>query len=196
MPGKDPRQLAFWQDEEMELWDTLVELLINIFGDGVAEGVANLPANARMLVDFDWINQSALNFAKTYRYDWITKITDTTRTQVQQAITDWMREGSPLPALESRLAPIFGQVRAEMIAVTETTRIYAEGNDRAWKSTGVVSDEGKWQTAVDERVCPLCSPLHNKITKEKPPLHPRCRCGRLPVVDEDLYKKKLAEIFA
>jgi len=39
-----------------------------------------------------------------------------------------------------------------------------------------------WETANDERVCPICGALHRKREGEwgglsGPPAHPRCRCG-------------------
>lgn len=180
-PNKDPRQLAFWQDEEGALWDALDELLIMTLTDAVAEGVSSLPANYRVLANFDLVNQKILNYAKDYRYSWIKSITDTTRTQVQQAVTDWMREGSPLSALESRLTPIFGQARADMIATTEVTRVYAEGNQEAWESTGVVSAV-TWHTAEDELVCDICDPLDGTEIgigdiDALPPAHVNCLTG-------------------
>jgi hypothetical protein len=82
-----------------------------------------------------------------------------------------------------------------MIAVTEVTRSYAEGNQIAWKESGVV--EGKeWNTANDEIVarCPICWPLHGVVIPigeefdggfDGPPAHPRCRCWITPVVIGD-----------
>jgi rubredoxin len=82
-----------------------------------------------------------------------------------------------------------------MIAVTETTRVFAEGNKLAWDSTGVVSGS-KWQTANDDLVCPICGPLNEQVTDDEPPAHVNCRCWKRPVVDEELVKQKFAEIFA
>jgi SPP1 gp7 family putative phage head morphogenesis protein len=46
-----------------------------------------------------------------------------------------------------------------------------------------------WETANDERVCPVCGALHGKREDDwnglrSPPAHPRCRCGvRLERID-------------
>jgi SPP1 gp7 family putative phage head morphogenesis protein len=149
-------------------------------------------------LDYNWVNQAALNFAKTSRYTQIKGITETTRNQVQQAITDWMREGSHLDALEARLEPIFGVKRAEMIAVTETTHAYAQGNMDAWESTGIV-DSSMWMTGRDELVCPICGELDGTDIgigdiDAAPPAHPNCRCWLQPHVSEDMVNQRLAEI--
>ena len=87
---------------------------------------------------------------------------------------------------------LFSRNRASMIAVTETTRAYASGNEAAWRASQVV--EGKeWMTAYDEAVCPICAPLSGKIVKlnesfgrvDKPPAHVNCRCWIVPVVIGD-----------
>ena len=94
-----------------------------------------------------------------------------------------------IPQLKKRLIPLFGEKRADLIASTEVTRAYAEGNLTAWKETGFT--EGKeWVTANDELVCPLCGPLDGEVVPingdfsdgtHAPPRHPRCRCGVSPV---------------
>lgn len=190
----DPRQLAFWEGEEQELWNAMYELVMVTLMDGALEGVEGLPQNFRVLADWNLVNQSALDFARTYRYDMIKKITDTTRNQVIQAITDWAQSGAPLDDLSARLEPVFGTVRAQMIAVTETTRVYAEGNKAAWDSTGVVNS-AKWQTSNDDLVCPICGPLNEQVTDVMPPIHVNCRCFKRPIVDEEASKRKFAEIF-
>ena len=83
---------------------------------------------------------------------------------------------------------MFGEIRAEMIAITEATRAFSEGNIQEWLASGVV-DGIKWMTAEDELVCPICEPLDGKegsltdgIEGLKPPAHVRCRCWLEPVM--------------
>jgi len=47
---------------------------------------------------------------------------------------------------------LFGRQRARRVAVTEVTRVYAAGNEEAWRATGYVTGK-RWMTARDERVC-------------------------------------------
>jgi SPP1 gp7 family putative phage head morphogenesis protein len=91
------------------------------------------------------------------------------------------------------LIPLFGDEQASIIAATEVTRAYAEGNLAAWRESGVT--EGKeWITSVAELVCPQCGPLHGQVVPldgqfeggfDGPPAHPRCRCDIAPVVIGD-----------
>ena len=111
-----PYQPEFWSEDDNELWNDLAPILLDIYLQGVDGGVDSLPPDMRVFVDFDRVNTDALNFAKTYRYTLIKGITDTTRRQVQTAVSDWIQSGAPLPALESVLERTFGSVRAEMIA--------------------------------------------------------------------------------
>jgi hypothetical protein len=77
---------------------------------------------------------------------------------MQLEITRWIDNGETLPQLIERLVPLFGEKRAELIAVTEVTRAFAEGNMVAWRESGVIQKR-RWNTANDELVCPICGPL-------------------------------------
>lgn len=80
----------------------------------------------------------------------------------------------------------FDRQRAETIGVTETTALasrgYLESTDAVSEVLGVES-EAWWITAKDDRVCPVCGPLHAKPRRYwseffefGPPAHPNCRC--------------------
>lgn len=114
----------------------------------------------------------------------------TSERQIRQEIGEWVANALTRKQLIERLtATVFSMQRAEMIAVTEITRAYAEGNRIAFRESGVVS-QIEMQTANDERVCPVCGPLQGKrFDLEKgeptlgfPPFHVRCRCWIVPVV--------------
>ena len=71
-----------------------------------------------------------------------------------------------------------------MIATTETTRLYAEGNRAAYEAAGIMNDE--WQTVADKDVCSICEGLggRKRVEDERtetPPAHVLCRCAILPV---------------
>lgn len=109
---------------------------------------------------FDWTlaNQSAAEWVESYTFDLVTGITDTTMERLQIAIPEWINNGDPLQSLYDDLTPMFGRSRAELIASTEVTRAYAEGNAQAYRASGVVRAM-EWRTANDEKVCPECGPL-------------------------------------
>lgn len=198
--GNDPRQYQFWQDEESNLWDALQSILLETYMGGVSGAADALPPNIHPLLDYNSVNESALAWARDYRYTWIKGISDTTRNQTQTAIGDWIAEGSPLSALEARLTPIFGASRAGMIAATEVTRVYARANMDAWESTDVV-DGSTWMTAQDDLVCPICGDLDGTTIgigdiDAAPPAHVGCRCYLQPNVSEKMVHDKIARILA
>lgn len=182
----DPRQMQFWSEEEKALWEELAPLLLRIYIAGSTKGESTLPANYRVLVNWDRVNQQAIDYLRHYRLEWVRKITDFTREQSIKAIDDWIRSGEPLPNLEARLAPLLGDTRAARVSSTEVTRIYQSGNEQAWLSTGMV-EEFEYRTNVDERVCVLCGPRDGQIykigdTENTPPIHVNCRCFSVPHV--------------
>ena len=103
---------------------------------------------------------------------------------MQKAVSEWIASGQALDELMTSIAPMFGADRAEMIAVTEVTRAFAEGNKATWEESGVV-EAMRWMTAQDEMVCPVCAPLAGKkrtFDDDLPPAHVNCRCYLQPVV--------------
>jgi len=154
-------------------------------------------------VDWTLTNLAAREWAHQYAGELITRIDETTRRGVRQAITQWVENGEPLPRLIDELEPLFGRKRADLIAVTETTNAFSYGNRQAMLDTGTVRWE--WSTADDEKVCQICGPLHGAVvqidtafngflpddvaarvrtTFQRPPAHPNCRCRIFPVIEE------------
>ena len=110
----------------------------------------------------------------------------TTKAQIVRLVADGIRNRTPQKLLLSQVAQTLGK-RAAFDAVTEITRVYALGNQRAWQRSGVVAAMG-WQTARDDRVCPVCGPRHgsrlalDSTPDALPPAHGRCRCWLVPEV--------------
>ena len=152
----------FWNEEERNLWRDIIEIVVLTLLAGGESGINTLPPEARLLISWDVFNTAAIEYLNLYRLNTIFGISETTRKQVMRAIEAWIREGAALPALEARLIPIFGEQRVSTIATTEVTRIYSQGNQMMWASSGVVGEK-RWMTARDELVCPICAPLDNTI---------------------------------
>lgn len=201
----DPRQPSFWDDEYKYLWERFGPLAMRIFGDGAQAGAALLPASLELLINWDTFNRQAVDWAKNYGVKWLHGINDVTRENTVNAIEEWIKNGEPLPMLKQRLAPWFDKSRAARIATTEVTRIYSEGNQAAWKSTGFVGGK-RWNTAMDERVCPMCGPLEGKVVALNnyfpvqlaggvmgPPAHVNCRCWVTPIVDIRSVEERIGE---
>ena len=135
------------------------------------------------------INTEAVRWARDYSYELVRGITDTTRNQLSEVISAFTQTpGMTIGDIERMIAPTFGSVRAEMIAVTETTRAYSEATN---KLQGLLRAEVPQlepvrviSTANDELVCGICGPLEGAPESEwaqeypnGPPFHINCRCS-------------------
>lgn len=221
---------GFWQPYLPQLRREFVDLVMDILIAGGDAGAKRIPLLS-VLVDWEVFNGDALAWLDMYLgtagptpgapsgIAWAWALVEATRRGVAREIDRWIRAGAPLPELERRLLPFFDKKRAHRVAVTEVTRVYASGNILAWKASGVV-DGKRWQTAVDERVCPICSRMHNtfvdldrgwEFTPEMlaadpalarairapmgivaPPAHVNCRCWVQPVVYAALSPEEMA----
>jgi hypothetical protein len=223
-----------WERLERQLLrQEFTDVTMDILLAAGSNGAAALPANLSVLIDWDVFNAAALDWLHMYLGDvplagrggawsWAADLTQSTRKRVVTEIDNWVRAGDELDVLKRRLAPIFGNQRASMIATTEVTRIYAEGNVLTWQASGLVGAK-KWMTAVDDRVCPICGPMHMTIVEidrewqytaelrelnpeldkaltsikqdafRVPPAHVNCRCWLQPVVIEALDPDDLAK---
>lgn len=184
-----------WQEEAEDLEGLLFPHLRDAAVAAAGNALAGLVADVAVGVDWGLVNGAAVRWAREHALGVARDITDTSRDFVRQELAAWAESGAPLDELTGRLAPLFGPVRAEMIAVTETTRAFAEGNVITWRESGVV-DGLRWMTAQDELVCPICEPLAGReapldgdgfsteagLGIPAPPAHVNCRCWLQPVV--------------
>lgn len=196
----DPQRL-------MPFRDALIAALQDAAALGVAEAQADIERDVlgvkrTPIVDtgganWELPNIDAWEWARQYAGMLVRGIQDTTRRAVAAEVQYFTQNSLTINQLRDRIMGIdggvFGEVRARRIAVTEVTRAYAEGNRAAWGAMDYV--EGyEWNTANDERVCPICGPLHNVVVKKGelfagiyngPPAHVNCRCSMSPVVIGD-----------
>jgi len=139
-------------------------------------------------VDFDvaLINVAAAEWAEGYSYELVGGLVDTTRKVVSKATRLFVETpGMTIGELRDLLKPAFGPARAQMIAVTETTRAYSAATNiyqRMLAAQGLDMVR-VWNTAADERVCPICGPLEGQPESvwagrfpAGPPCHTNCRC--------------------
>lgn len=214
MPQQPPPE--FWEGEEEDFWEILLPIIILALLAGGDAGIDLLPDDIKVLVNVDLFNQAALDFLAIYRLSTIAGISETTRRLAMQMIEDWIRANEALPSLIARLETLFTDPRARAIAVTEVTRIYSEGNQMMWRTTGVVGSK-RWMTAEDELVCPICRPLNGQVVPldgnffipvegagglgvdvpiAGPPAHVNGRCWLTPIVDPELVAAKIERILA
>ena len=132
-------------------------------------------------VDWGLVNTAAANWAREHSEEILKKLFDVTYQGLNETIPKFYELGWNLGDLQSALERWYSPVRAEMIAITETTRAAVEGEKalvELLKQENGIEMIPIWKTAKDERVCPLCGPRHNQPITDGvyPPLHPRCRC--------------------
>lgn len=183
-----------WPEEDELLFRILFPLMTEAAMAGAETALDGL---LEIGIGIDWalVHEQAVAWAKSYTYDLVKGINETSRNFLQGAINDWIQSGQPIDELINTLAPLYGDVRAEMISVTEVTRAFGEGNLVAWRESGVVHSK-RWMTAEDELVCPICTPLDGEVIEldsidfstlnghvGSPPAHVRCRCWLQPVVE-------------
>lgn len=209
--------------EDMELQELLTYIDVRINSDmAVADALARAVNNGAALgvnialdqlaaggmgFDYTLVHTAAQSWARDYGAELIRNVTQTTREAVRQSVSRWYQNGESLPALRRELQQLaFSERRAQLIAMTETTKAAAEGTHIGYVESGVVVEE-IWMTANDEKVCNLCGDrglagqvisingsffdklpdnlregLERRAVRNpnvrfsRPPAHPGCRC--------------------
>lgn len=141
----------------------------------------NASMEAGVGIAWDLINERAARWASDYSFELVRGIVDNDRKLLQAAVDSFYRDKLTLGDLTDKLSRQYSPVRAEMIAITETTRAAVEG-DRLYvaelakmgaRMRGIV------ETNADERVCAVCGPKQGTDVSVSgyPPFHVRCRCN-------------------
>lgn len=179
--------------------DAILAWLLSVAEDGSDYGRQQVESaiGVKSIFDigFDWelVNEKVAQWALDYADNLVGNLSKTTTPRIQRLVADFTRNSWRLSDLVEKIQDswLYSRSRAQSIAVTETTRAFAEGNTTAWRESGIV-DRRRWNTARDELVCPVCGPLHRVTTgindpfpdgMPNPPAHPRCRCWVTPVID-------------
>lgn len=175
----------FWPTERDKLAAVIRPRLTTLALGGAFEGIQRLQGLG-IFLDDDLVNADAIAWARQYTDDLLNKLGTTSQRLVGDIIGNWAETpGATMGDLERALLPVLdnNQVRAWRVAVTETTRAYAQGNNIAHQRAGIppavylppahpncycslhVKRVGAdwvqvWYTNVDEKVChqPLNTP--------------------------------------
>ncbi len=170
----------FWAAQAALMLTALLPIALRSSGQSAVFTISTLPVG----VDIADISAAAAEFAQTHTFDLVGGINNTTRRNIQRSLSKFFQSEGKMTVddIITSLASSFGPVRAEMIAITETTRSFSEGFDIATdlaREFLIIDDV--WLTLDDEKVCPICRPNHEiprseGWTVENQPAHPRCRC--------------------
>jgi hypothetical protein len=171
------------QDLRADLLKELQQAIPPAFVD-TARDYAGLLAYA---LDETQLQAAAQTWMAEFLPDLVNGMLDTTATELRR-----IAQTAPDVPLERRVllgilggVALFGVARAIAVARTTATHINSAAenaiNEDLRQSPAVVEIEEIFYTKEDERVCPQCLPLHEKVldeNDERPPLHPNCRCER------------------
>lgn len=178
---------AFWDEHREELFALFFPLIRDAAMSSADFWLDDLLTTVGVGVDWTLVNQGVIKWAQEYSYDLIKGINDTSRKAVSDAVADWIASGLPLDELIDSLKPMYGPVRAQMIAVTEVTRAFSQGQTELWKESEVVNAYNV-MTAEDANVDEICvveaagGPYPLDDDSHSPPFHIGCRCWKQPVV--------------
>ena len=161
----------------------LVLILLALIGAATANTLQR-GAALGVSLSIDDINRAAQTWARDYSFNVVRGINETTRQAISNAVQQYASTpGMTVDDVARLLEPTFGQRRASTIATTEITRAYSQA---AQITQGQLADRGvitkqRWVTWRDDRVCPICAPLHNTYDWDTsfifgPPAHVNCRC--------------------
>tara|TARA_B110000285_G_C15112047_1_gene611714 strand:+ start:35 stop:763 length:729 start_codon:yes stop_codon:yes gene_type:complete len=189
---------GFWQDVEKQRRAALAAFILIVFFDSATRhGLDKDRAKSKGLT---WVANRAATVART--------ATNNSKQQVAQHQSRWRAEqqsfsskakpgqtgqtggqflGNRYEVPKSDRAElgekVFGPKKAGTIASTEVTNAITDASEMAVKLLNVASEKDVWWTEEDQRVCPICGPIHNKKRSEwegefpvGPPAHPNCRC--------------------
>jgi hypothetical protein len=176
---------------------------IAILTAAARSGIELLDKSVGLSMDYTLTNIEAAKWARDYAYSLITRdeidpltgkrmrgIDAVSREALSKSLTSFIETpGMTIGDLTNQIAPVFGEDRALSIAVTETTRAYAEGQKLAGETLKEEFPDVRvvktWFTNNDDLVCEICAPLNGEEVDidqpfssgdDAPPAHPLCRC--------------------
>lgn len=191
----------FAYDEDVKLLVSMIEPIILDLYEKEAKEALSLIGDAAEFTLTSELKKAITNGVNLMSESYNTTTLGLLKSTLEQGLED----GLSFEELSKSIEQIYefsDEARAMQVARTESFRAANDANKEAWKQSDVVKSV-KWYTAVDEKVCPVCSPLDGKIvgidenffqkgdevegTDGKkitidyadvgaPPLHVSCRC--------------------
>lgn len=180
------------------IWKTFGDVFKNLFGEesldsfyfwaGESGGQAALD---RMGIELDFVlrNEEVTIFLRQQKNLMIASVDETTKEEIARIITQG-REGLlsefEIKQLLKERFTDFSDSRSETIARSELANAFNSVEFETFQRNKVT--KVRWVTVIDERVCPICEPLHNMEmniggefvsdarNSQHPPAHPNCRC--------------------
>ncbi|WP_241473780.1 phage minor head protein [Mycolicibacterium neoaurum] len=203
-------EVVEWDDFDLQMARALAPILLGIIAETGQFAMQQVALDPSL---FNVFNQAIQDYYNSRSTKVSKSVNDETEKQLRAALSQGIQSGETSYELRARVEKVFGfaaTVRADRIARTETTTAQSFADIEAWGQSGVVESK-EWYTALDERVCKFCRPMHGKTVGLKanyfdkgdvfegddgktitldytdvqgPSLHNNCRCVLLPVLLE------------
>lgn len=204
------KDVVDWDGLDKEMARALSPLLLAIIAETGKVSMEQVALDPSL---FNTFNQAIQTYYQTRSTKIAKDVNDETEKQLRAELSQGIQAGETSYELRARIEKVFGSAltyRADRIARTEVTRAQSFADVEAWTQSGVVEAK-EWYTALDERVCKFCRPMHGKVVGLKQnffskgdvfegddgktinldyddvqgsPLHANCRCALLPVLQD------------
>ena len=173
----------FWVDEDF------IANVARLFTKAAKQGIVLFDSAIGLSMDYTLTNVEAAKWAAEYSYELIKGINKTSTKALQTIFKTFIdTPGMTIGDLVNMLP--YTEARALNIAITETTRIYAEAEQLAGQALKKEYPDVKiivtWWTNMDPpRLCEFCAALHGEEIEQDeyfegalmgPPAHVGCRC--------------------
>ena len=168
------------EDRDNRIWALLLLALVGAATASTMQRAAALGVE----LSIDAVNRAASQWASSYSFTQVRGINETTARAISDAVNAYTSNPTmTVDDVARLLEPTFGPARANMIATTEVTRAYSQAATITQEQMAAqgVQTTTQWVTWRDDRVCPICAPLHNRFDYQAefpygPPAHVSCRC--------------------
>jgi hypothetical protein len=176
-----------WDEFREHMTAAVMPALIDIYDQAAARTTGVVLASKQNL--FGDLLTHARRWATLYATGMVSGVTNTTRTIVTSALaTVAATPGMTTSDFRDITERAFTAERAKSIAITEATRAQFEGTRDTQSELHKLgfTTQLVWFTVNDDRVCPICAPLHG-VPEDNPgggvwdggitqPAHTGCRC--------------------
>jgi len=140
-----------------------------------------------------WVpfNKRVIKSVQDESYSYLYSFIDDKQIELKDLLQTGITQGDSISTIANQIKDSFKVTawKSELIARSETIRVYGASSRMAIKNGGVTK-EYQWLTSEKENVCKLCRPLHGRIFPINSPAspmpvvdtHPQCNCGIIPYI--------------
>jgi SPP1 gp7 family putative phage head morphogenesis protein len=176
---------AFWREVYKKLRPHILRLFATVHAGGMTfalEVVRRQRGEGKKQDDLDDLGRAVAPEVVAAADSWWQQFSTSTRRQMIEAFRAAEVTGEQPRETAKRLAALFSPQRAEVIAVTESSRLFGAGALATYRNLGY--RQWEWTTVEDPAVEGVCSSLNgSRYPIETPfyPAHPGCRCFPIAV---------------